>query len=59
MTVEKVGIPKDIWVACPTCKELFYIHRLFYESQFNHLKLRCPFCHQEFAKENAKTWGEK
>jgi ribosomal protein L37AE/L43A len=56
--VEKIGTPKEVWVMCPDCHQLFYIHRLFYEPAFNHLKIHCPFCHKEFAKkEAAKTWG--
>jgi hypothetical protein len=56
--IEKVGTPKEVWVTCPGCNQLFYIHRLFYEPKFNHIQLHCPFCHKEFAKEeSAKTWG--
>ncbi|NQU12793.1 MAG: hypothetical protein HQ561_01535 [Desulfobacteraceae bacterium] len=56
--IEKVGIPKDVWVTCPHCAELYYIDRLFYEPNFNDIKLFCPFCHKEFAKEDSpKTWG--
>ena len=57
--VEKIGFPKEVWVMCPGCEELFYIHRSFYEPKFNEIKLHCPFCHVEFAKEEAaKKWGE-
>jgi hypothetical protein len=56
--VEKIGTPKEVWVMCPGCDELFYYHRLFYEPKYNSIKLHCPFCHKEFAKEEAaKTWG--
>jgi len=56
--IEKVGNPKDVWVTCPDCKELYYIDRSFYEPQFNHLKLHCPFCHLDFPKEESpKVWG--
>ncbi len=55
--VEKAESPKDVWVMCPACEGLFYIHRLFYETKYNHLKLHCPFCHKEFSKEDTKTWG--
>jgi len=58
MQIEKVGTPKDIWVTCPHCSELYYIEKMFYEPQFDHLKLFCPFCHKEFdKKESLKTWG--
>lgn len=57
--MEKIGIPKVIWVMCPNCQGLFYIHRMFYEPEYNYLKLHCPFCHNNFAKEEAKTWGAK
>ena len=57
-TVEKVGTPKDIWVTCPGCNQLFYIDRSFYSPQFDHVKLHCPFCHLEFdKKESPRTWG--
>ena len=49
-TVEKVGTPKDVWVTCPRCKQLFYIDRSFYSAQFDHVELHCPFCHLEFDK---------
>ena len=56
--IEKIGMSKDVWVMCPGCKELFYIHRSFYEPAYDRVKLHCPFCHEEFAKEDApKTWG--
>jgi hypothetical protein len=56
--IEKVGMPREVWIMCPTCEKLFYIHRDFYEPRFNQIKLHCPFCHVEFAKERApKTWG--
>jgi hypothetical protein len=56
--IEKVGTPREVWVMCPSCEKLFYIHRDFYEPRFNNIKLHCPFCHVEFAKETApKTWG--
>jgi sarcosine oxidase delta subunit len=57
-TIEKVGVSKDIWVMCPGCEDLFYIHRSFYDPAYDQIKLHCPFCHKEFAKEEAaKTWG--
>jgi sarcosine oxidase delta subunit len=56
--IEKVGTPKEVWVMCPGCRELFYIHRAFYEPKYSNVKLCCPFCHKEFSKEKAlKTWG--
>jgi hypothetical protein len=56
--IEKVGTSKEVWVMCPRCRELFYIHRSFYEPAFDKINLHCPFCHVEFAKEEAlKTWG--
>ncbi len=58
MLVEKVGIPKDIWVMCPKCSKLYYVEKLFWEPKYNNLKLYCPFCHNEFAKEESpKIWG--
>lgn len=58
ITIEKVGYPKDVWVTCPGCKQLYYIDRLFYEPQYDKIKLHCPFCHLEFAKEDSpQTWG--
>jgi hypothetical protein len=57
-TIEKVGTPKEVWVMCPGCNELFYYHRLFHEPRYDQIKLHCPFCHEEFAKEEAaKIWG--
>ena len=56
--VEKVGTPKDVWVTCPQCKQLFYIDRSFYEPQFDKLPLHCPFCHAQFDKgASPMTWG--
>lgn len=56
--IEKVGNPKDVWVMCPNCEELYYIDRLFYEPGYDDIELHCPFCHHEFPKEKApKTWG--
>ncbi|MEW5913571.1 MAG: hypothetical protein AB1814_13505 [Thermodesulfobacteriota bacterium] len=56
--IEKVGTPKDVWVTCPGCQQLFYIDRSFYNPQFDKLKLHCPFCHLEFDKKDSpKTWG--
>ncbi|HMK76659.1 MAG TPA: hypothetical protein VK568_10835 [Thermodesulfobacteriota bacterium] len=57
--VEKVGIPKDVWVTCPGCKKLYYIDRSFYSPQFDNIYLHCPFCHLEFdKKESLRTWGD-
>ena len=57
--VEKVGTPKDVWVTCPECSQLFYIDRSFYEPQFDELALHCPFCHAEFdKKDSTMTWGQ-
>jgi sarcosine oxidase delta subunit len=56
--IEKIGVPREVWIMCPGCEKLFYIHRDFYEPRFNEIKLHCPFCHVEFPKETApKTWG--
>jgi len=56
--VEKIGTPKEVWIRCPQCNQIFYIHRLFYEPKYNQLKLHCPFCHTEFEKEKAsRIWG--
>ncbi len=56
--IEKVGHPKDVWVTCPGCRKLYYIDRSFYEPRFDQVKLHCPFCHLEFAKEDSpQTWG--
>ena len=56
--VEKVGTPKDVWVTCPECNQLFYIDRSFYLPQFDHILLHCPFCHKEFDKKRSpRTWG--
>jgi len=58
-SIEKIGTPKDVWVTCPECGQLFYIDRSFYSPQFDQLKLHCPFCHLEFAKEQSpRTWGD-
>jgi hypothetical protein len=57
-TVEKVGTPKDVWITCPGCRQLYYIDRSFYSPQFDRIKLHCPFCHLEFDKnESPRTWG--
>jgi sarcosine oxidase delta subunit len=57
VNIEKIGTPKEVWVMCPGCDDLFYIDRAFYDPKFKDIKLHCPFCHEEFAKENAtKTW---
>lgn len=57
--IEKVGTPKDVWVTCPGCQKLYYIERSFYDPQFDHIKLHCPFCHLEFDKKDSpKTWGK-
>ena len=58
MNVEKLGLPRDIWVTCPHCSGLFYIERVYYEPKFDHIKLFCPHCRQEFAKEESpRVWG--
>lgn len=53
-TVERVGTPKDVWVTCPACKQIYYIDRSFYEPQFENLLLRYLFCHCEFDKKNRR-----
>jgi ribosomal protein L44E len=58
MLIEKIGVPKDIWVMCPKCRGVYYVERLFWEPQYNDVKLYCPFCHTEFAKqESPRIWG--
>ena len=57
--VEKVGTPKDVWVTCPACRQIYYIDRSFYEPRFDELLLHCPFCHAEFDKKDSPmTWGQ-
>lgn len=59
ISVEKIGYPKDVWVTCPGCDQLYYVDRLFYEPPYDKLKLHCPFCHLEFDKaDSPRTWGE-
>jgi len=56
--IEKQGEPRDVWVTCPHCGGLFYIEQAFFEPKFNALKLFCPHCRQEFAKEDSlQIWG--
>ena len=48
-----------MWIVCPQCKDFFNVERLFWEEKaFAKLKLHCPFCNLDFAKEESpKTWG--
>jgi len=54
MRVEKVGDPKDIWVTCPHCDQMYYIDKSFYSKRFDDLLLFCPFCRKEFDKKDSK-----
>ena len=56
--VEKLGLPRDVFVTCPECKKIYYIERLFYDPSYDHVKLHCPFCHNEFDKRKSpQVWG--
>lgn len=57
--MERVGNLKEVWVTCPGCKHYFNAEKLFWdEARFADLKLHCPFCALDFAKEQSpKTWG--
>lgn len=58
MNVEKLGVPRDVWVTCPHCKGMYYVERIFWEPKFDHLKLFCPHCRQEFDKaDSPRIWG--
>lgn len=57
MRVEKVGDPKDIWVTCPHCEQMYYVDKSFYSKRFDDLLLFCPFCRKEFDKNDSlKTY---
>ena len=53
ITIKKFGYPKAVWVTCLGCKQLYYIDRPFYESQYDKIPLHCTFCHLEFAMEDS------
>lgn len=60
MQIEMLGTPRDIWIMCPHCNDLFYIEGVFYEPRYDHLLLHCPFCHKDFDKKDApRTWGRR
>lgn len=55
--VEKLGISKEVWVMCPSCKKCFNVHQDFFSPKFASLKLYCPWCGLEFRKEESpKIW---
>ena len=58
MEVVELGNPKFVWLRCPRCADLFYVVKEFWSTQFNVLTLHCPFCQQDFKKEECKElWG--
>ena len=56
--VEKLGVPRDVFVTCTECKEIYCIERLFYDPSCDHVKLHCRLCHHEFDKRKSpQVWG--
>ena len=52
--LDNVGI---IWLRCPQCSSLFYVEDYFFKTEYQSVKVHCPFCHLEFLKEEApQTW---
>ncbi len=60
MEIVELGNPKYVWLRCPLCDGLFYVVKEFWSGPFNHISLHCPFCQQDFKKEQSKEmWGNQ
>jgi len=58
LSIEKIGKSKDVWLACPSCQKTFYVDRMFWESPYDKLRLHCPYCGNDFNKEESpNAWG--
>jgi len=49
----KPGADKFCFVVCPHCRKVVYAKKNFWTPRFDHVKIWCNHCSEEFAKEDS------